>query len=93
MKFKSSSPLFPGLGFERNEMAETASKPAVPRSGDGAAAGTRGTERAATTAAREKLRVRERQTAMLVAVWISTGYNSFSVFLYSMVQNNSCYKP
>jgi len=44
---------------------EAASKPAGPRSKGGAEAGARDTDRAAS-AAREKLRVRERQTAMLV---------------------------
>ena len=45
---------------------ETASKPAVPRSKDGAATGARALGNAAKAASREKLRVRERQTAMFV---------------------------
>ena len=45
---------------------ETASKPADPRSKGGAATGARATDGAAKPAVREKLRVRERQTAMLV---------------------------
>ena len=46
--------------------SETASKPAGPRSKGGAATGARATDGAAKPAVREKLRVRERQTAMLV---------------------------
>ena len=47
-------------------MAETAGKPAAPRSKLGAAMGARAHGNAAKAASREKLRVRERQTAMLV---------------------------